>query len=864
LAIYHLTAKIVKRAEGRNAVAAAAYRSGSLLHEDATGIAHDYSRKHGVEHTEILAPDDAPAWVFDRQVLWNTVEASEKRKDAQVAREIEVGLPIELTKPEQVALLRDFAKREFVAKGMVADLGVHLDNEHNPHAHILLTTRNLGPNGFGPKNRSWNETQELLTWRRGWADVTNEHLVEAGLGVRIDHRSYAEQRLDLIPGRKLGLGKERQTTPNLPGFLADRVAEQQRIASANGQQIIAEPTIALKALSHQNATFTHHDVARFLHTRTENADQFQSAYLKVTTSPELVPLGTDDRGAQRFTTREMFNLERDLFSHAEQLAGRDRHDVDTRRKTAVLTQHRLSSEQERAVHEVTSRGDLKSLVGVAGSGKSTTLAAMRQIWEGEGYTVKGAALAGIAAENLEVAAGIHARTLASYELAWERGRDPLTKNDILVIDEAGMIGTRQLERVLDAAKKAHAKVVLVGDPEQLQAIEAGAPFRGITAAHGMASLNEVRRQKFAWQRAATQNLSTSKTAEALDAYDKHGGIIAVEQRSDARNALLARWAHDAKREPHASQLVLAYAREDVKALNSSIRTLRQQTGQLGKGHVISTEQGKREFAIHDRVRFQRNEKTLGVKNGSLGLVERIEHGVLQIKLDGESGARVAVDTKFYKHLDYGYAATVHKAQGTTVDKSYVLATPHFDRHTSYVALSRHRDNATVFYASDDFGGCRPGAIAAEVQARFTETLSRARAKELAHDYLEVESGSHGAMVSSLVLAEWEKKRNQEPAIPATNDLDARQQAAAELWAARQHAPAPGPDAHHLHTPTQAPNRQLNETPELGRDGPEHDLYQRPVSQRSTPSADADVKESKTRNERGDLLPRHGPEDDLEL
>src|SRR3984957_3851763 len=830
LAIYHLTAKIVKRAEGRNAVAAAAYRSGSLLHEDATAIAHDYSRKKGVEHTEILAPDGAPQWVFDRQSLWNTVEASEKRKDAQVAREIEVGLPIELTKNEQVAILRDFAQREFVTKGMVADLGVNFDNEQNPHAHILLTTRDLSPNGFGPKNRGWNETQQLLRWRRGWAEVTNEHLVEAGLGVRIDHRSYAEQRLDLIPGRKIGLGKERQNTPDLPGFLADRVAEQQRIAGANGAQIIAEPTIALKALSHQNATFTHHDVARFLHSRTDNAEQFQSAYLKVTTSPELVALGTDDQGRQRFTTREMFQLERELLSHAEQLNRRDRHCVDTRRKTTVLSQHRLSPEQERAVHEVTSRGDLKSLVGVAGSGKSTTLAAMRQIWEGEGYTVKGAALAGIAAENLEVAAGIHARTLASYELAWNSGRDPLTKNDILVIDEAGMIGTRQLERVLEVAEKAHTKVVLVGDPEQLQAIEAGAPFRGITAAHGMSSLTEVRRQKTAWQRTATQELSTSKTADALSAYGKHGGIVAVEQRADARNALIARWARDAQHEPKSSQLVLAYTRDDVKALNSSIRTLREQTGQLGRSHSISTELGPREFAAHDRIRFGRNEKTLGVKNGSLGTIEPIEHGVLQIKLDGPAETRVAVDTKFYKHLDYGYAATVHKAQGATVDKTYVLATPHFDRHTSYVALSRHRDNASVFYASDDFGGRRQGATAAEVQAKFTETLSRARPKELAHDYLELEAGSREAAVSSLVAQEWEKNRSvtgetpRPPELSPTNDLNARQQAAAERWAARQqNPPMPGRGGEHTQTPSQFPERELRQRPELKRDGPEDDL-----------------------------------------
>ena len=820
MAIYHLSAKIVQRSSGQSAVAAAAYRSGSLLYEDATGITHDYTRKRGVAHSEILAPAGAPSWVFDRQSLWNTAEAAERRKDAQVAREIEVGLPIELSSTENIALLRDFAQREFVRKGMVADIGMHLDNPHNPHAHILLTTRDLTATGFGPKNRTWNAKSELLEWRRGWAEVTNEHLIEAGLGVRIDHRSYADQRLDLIPGRKLGVGKDRQQTPDLPGFLADRVAEQQRIAGANGTQIIAEPTIALKALSHSNATFSHHDVARFLHTRTENAAQFQAAYLKVTTSPELVALGKDDRGRLRFTTREMLQSERSLLESAEQLAHRARHAVDPDRRTAVLTQHRLSDEQRRAVHDVTAPGDLKSLVGVAGSGKSTTLAAMREVWEGEGYTVKGAALAGIAAENLEIAAGIPSRTLASYELAWSRGRDPLTHRDILVIDEAGMLGTQQLQRTLAVAEKAHAKVVLVGDPEQLQAIEAGAPFRGIAATHGVSHLTEVRRQKTQWQRAATTQFATGQTADALAAYKSQGGIVGVERREDARTALLARWAHDAQREPRQSQLVLSYTREEVQALNASIRALRQQSGQLGLTRAIATDRGKKDFSVHDRIRFGRNEKSLGVKNGSLGTIERIESGVLLVKLDGTAETRVAVDTKFYKHLDHGYATTVHKAQGTTVDRTYVLATPHFDRHTTYVALSRHREATTMFYAGDDFGGRAPGADPATIETRLTQTLSRARPKELAHDYLEREPTADTALVAEPVIP----PHPESDAAPSMDDIDTRQQRAAERWAARQHQPSPGQGAHLENTrDSHSPRHDLERKPELHRDGPEDDF-----------------------------------------
>ena len=137
IAIYHLTAKVVSRAKGQSVVASAAYRASEALHDDRYGLTHDYSRKQGVEHSEILAPEDAPAWVYDRQTLWNTVEATEKRKDSQLAREIEIGLPVELTHNENVELIREYVKSQFVSKGMIADFSIHEDDPNNPHAHVL-------------------------------------------------------------------------------------------------------------------------------------------------------------------------------------------------------------------------------------------------------------------------------------------------------------------------------------------------------------------------------------------------------------------------------------------------------------------------------------------------------------------------------------------------------------------------------------------------------------------------------------------------------------------------------------------------------------------------------------------------------
>ncbi|WP_156445758.1 AAA family ATPase, partial [Sphingomonas sp. CCH9-F2] len=179
----------------------------------------------------------------------------------------------------------------------------------------------------------------------------------------------------------------------------------------------------------------------------------------------------------------------------------------------------LGEEQRAALEYITGPSDLANVIGYAGTGKSAMLGVARDGWERAGYTVRGAALSGIAAENLEGGSGISSRTIASLEHAWGQGREQLGSRDVLVVDEAGMIGSRQMERVLAHARDAGAKVVMVGDPEQLQAIEAGAAFRSVTERHGAAEITEIRRQREDWQQGATRALATGRTGEAIHAYD---------------------------------------------------------------------------------------------------------------------------------------------------------------------------------------------------------------------------------------------------------------------------------------------------------------------------------------------------------
>jgi MobA/MobL family protein len=198
MAIYHLRATMISRSQGRSATAASAYRVAERIEDRRTGLTFDYAARGGVDHTEILAPDHAPDWVRDRSELWNRVEESETRKNSQVAREVRVALPDELTHAQRVTLVRDYAQAQFVDRGMVADIAIHAPgregDERNHHAHILLTTREVDAEGFTTKNRDWNKVEVLEGWREAWARDSNAALERAGIEDRVDHRTLVAQR----------------------------------------------------------------------------------------------------------------------------------------------------------------------------------------------------------------------------------------------------------------------------------------------------------------------------------------------------------------------------------------------------------------------------------------------------------------------------------------------------------------------------------------------------------------------------------------------------------------------------------------------------------------------------------------------
>lgn len=588
----------------------------------------------------------------------------------------------------------------------------------------MLALCEVDGDGFGKKNRDWNATSLLEKWRERWAGHVNARLAELDIGARVDHRSLEAQGIKLEPQHKIGPAAARMAEQ---GLASERLEEHHAIARANGEKLLANPALALDAITRTQATFTTRDLAMFVHRHSEGKEQFDHVMAAVRASPELVKLGKDGRGEDRFTSREMIETEVRLEGATVKLDASRRHGVDEQHRKLALARAEmrglvLSSEQRSAFDHVTSSKDLGVVVGYAGTGKSAMLGVAREAWESAGYQVQGLALSGIAAENLESGSGIASRTIASIEHQWGQGRELLTDRSILVIDEAGMIGTRQMERVIAEAEKRCAKVVLVGDPEQLQAIEAGAAFRSVAERHGAIEITDIRRQREDWQRLATRQLATERTGEALAAYRQHDAIHAADTREAARADLIERWDRRRQQAPDASRIILTHTNDEVAALNQAARERLRAHGQLGDDVPILVEKGERQFAAGDRVMFGRNARSLGVRNGSLGRIDSVTATRMAVLLD--QGGLVAFDLKDYAAVDHGYAATVHKAQGLTVDRVHVLATPGLDRHATYVALSRHRDGVELHYGRDDFSD--HGWLAA--------TLSRERAKDMAADY----------------------------------------------------------------------------------------------------------------------------------
>ena len=345
------------------------------------------------------------------------------------------------------------------------------------------------------------------------------------------------------------------------------------------------------------------------------------------------------------------------------------------------------------VKRICTSGDrIDTVVGAPGSGKTVALDAARAAWEASGHRVIGCALAARAARGLQAGSGIPSRTLDRLLLDLEAGNDRVDPQTILTVDEAAMVGTRQLARLVDACTEAGAKLVLVGDPKQLPAIEAGGLFEALAKRLGAVQLTGNRRQLDPEERAAVADLREGAVRRAIDRLNRIGGVALFRNADHLADAMVEEWHRAAK----AGQdvLMLAMTRDATAELNARAR--RRIAAEGGLGPVVA-QVGEVEFAAGDRVLCTRNNRRLGVVNGDAGTIEGASENGILVRL-GDRLLKLPAVYLAAGNLTHGYAMTVHKAQGATCDVALLWGEILY-AEAGYTALTRGRFRNRIFVLS---------------------------------------------------------------------------------------------------------------------------------------------------------------------
>jgi Ti-type conjugative transfer relaxase TraA len=717
LAIQFARARYISRNSGGSAVRSAAYNARESIGAERTGEVFYFRNRDAPEHHEVLLPVGAAARFADAGVLWNAAEAAERRKDAQVAREIVLALPAnaEVSTEDRVAMARSFAERHFVAKGLAVQLDVHAPHgaeaaseQANWHGHLLITTRRLEGEVFSakkardldPEVRSAGGRARVAdgaAWGELWRDHQDQYFREHGLTARVDPTAtHAQEHIGPVRMRRTG---------------AEIVERAEIIRQAN-QEAARDPGQVLATLTRNNATFTERDLDRHLQKQLgqEGRDvggEIAAVRAAVLKHPDLVPLHDRETGdaADRFTTRQVRDEERAAMAAGNGLANRRSGAVSNRSARGAQAGRSLRPDQAAAFDYAVGAGHLKLIEGRAGTGKSYTLAAIRDAHERDGKRVIGLAPTNAVAQDLAADGFAESGTVHSALFRLKNGRTSWDRNTVVMVDEAAMLDTRVTGELLEAARQAGAKLVLTGDDRQLASIERGGIFTELRQQHGAAEITEVTRQTVDWQRQAARDLAEGRFAEAVGAFDKAGAITWTQDQHDARRALVAAWKRDAEERPRQSRFVFAYTNKDVDALNVELRQVRRDRGELAGADVeFTTKHGPASFAVGDRVQFTDTDKRRQIYNGNVGTITGLDAvtGEISARIDaaGGAGRQVSWSAQEFEGFRHGYAGTIYKGQGKTLDRTYLYHTEHWRSAASYVALTRQRESAQVFVARE--------------------------------------------------------------------------------------------------------------------------------------------------------------------
>ncbi len=804
----------VSRSTGRSCVQAVAYIARAELYEERRGIFANYSdiTDHDV-FWETLGPDGSNIKKDDLSI-WNKVEDAEDKilakryKDPEIrAQKINeavpaysdhLALPKELSKEQNIELAREFIQRRYVDKGLIATYSIHWE-EGNPHLHYVYSARQYVNGEFsqvktvsretrGPKGGY--ETRIIL------ADIINKYQEMLGIQDRVDHRSYAERGLDLIPTQHKGW-MSHQLERN--GKVSRIAKDNEQISEANKERIAREPKIILDELTSTQATFSENDVLNLVHRRLKDDMGLLGEHVFHAVMKEAVEVGKTFHEQTRYTSQAYADKEaRILESFEDYQQSKTILKVEPSKVDALLGNLQEQGKEKGYVPNEGQVTGIKTLcgdsrlyvmIGRAGTGKTTTLRSVVDLHKEAGYQVWGMAPSSTAATQLGEDTGCYSDTISHYAFYWKKHEDAVAllkasttekeakaaqkaidryraylPNDrtLLIIDEAGMVGSGDLDGKIpggwDAITKivdfTRAKLILTGDDHQLKPIESGDFFRRLVqwlrGTDQLCELTEIMRQNIPWMREASSHLSEFNVATALGMYENNGHIHAYSLNDDIYKAMAKEYLQKVVQQPGSRGAVIAATNEERMALNREIRAILKANDLLPKQDAM---QHKGEgFTVGDKITFLKNDRgwNTTVESQKEGFfVQNSMHAIIQsiktrIATDKDTGkeiksfevtanvfdevgavkGKVTFDTNDYTAFTYGYAGTVWKTQGNTVDWILAKLSKYIDANTLYVAATRHRDDISMYYSTEDFN----------TYQQLVNSLSKTNVKDLVVDY----------------------------------------------------------------------------------------------------------------------------------
>ncbi len=438
-------------------------------------------------------------------------------------------------------------------------------------------------------------------------------------------------------------------------------------------------------------------------------EDVESAVAELMTSDHVVELGADTQGQRIYSTREMIATEREVVRLAQSGSLRQQHKISEKAVSRHIEGASLTEEQADAVRFVTEKSDVCVLEGAAGAGKTHALKTVAAIYQDQGYRVIGTSTAWRMANQLGDELGVLSKATDAWLAEAKAGKLFLDNKTVLIVDEAGLLSSRQMLKVLQVANEAKSKLILTGDQRQLQAIGAGPGLRLVAEQTGVARIDTIVRQKDQWARQMVSNLSLGRSEQAMQALQEHNCLHWCANSDAATKQAVQDWQLFKLTNPEKTAMVLAQTNVQVRALNAGIREQQQAANRLGQDAcVLRVQNGKSEaqelpIAVGEQILFKKRIDDLGVINGALGTVKRIEQRENWPRLTVQVGEREIrfnsndiADNKGRAPIAHAYATTVYSAQGATVDAAFVLAEANMKRNEIYVAASRAKENIKIY------------------------------------------------------------------------------------------------------------------------------------------------------------------------